>query len=414
MNNKKIKEQKDNFENLLNKSTDAIALIKNNKYIFANEASKKIFGLKKEDVLEELNIGDHSPLLQEDGQNSLLKLKKLYEKCLKEGTVRFEWLFKVNETQYLWGDIVFTKIVQNNEILIHAITRDITEQKLLEKEVKSKSHDLEIQNQHMKESNTKLKNTINNLKQTQEQLVESEKLASLGRLVAGVAHEINTPVGIGLTGMSHFGEITNNINTLYKNDEMSQDDFEEYLNTSKDLSSLVYKNLKKAATLVKAFKQVAVDQSSEEKRNFELRIYLDEILQSMHSLTKKAKVNISITCDENIKLNSYAGAYSQIFTNLIMNSIIHGFKNTKDKKINISVKKSEKKLKIIYKDNGGGIKKENLSKIFEPFYTTNRDKGGSGLGLNIIYNIITSKLNGIISCKSKENYGVEFIIIINI
>ncbi|NQY21356.1 MAG: transporter substrate-binding domain-containing protein, partial [Campylobacteraceae bacterium] len=263
-------------------------------------------------------------------------------------------------------------------------------------------------------SNEELQMTIENLELAQEQLISSEKMAALGGLVAGVAHEINTPVGIGLTGISHLEDSTKEIYEKYNQDEMSQEEFEEYLTTAKDLSFLVHKNLEKAASLVKSFKQVAVDQSSEEKRIFNLKKYLYEILQSIHAVIKKTNIKIEISCDSNIKINSYAGAYSQIITNLIMNSLIHGFKEKEKGNIFINVIKNDKELKIIYKDTGKGIKEENLNKIFDPFFTTNRDNGGSGLGLNIIHNIIISRLNGSIKCNSQENNGVEFVIIFNI
>ncbi len=131
-------------------------------------------------------------------------------------------------------------------------------------------------------------------------------------------------------------------------------------------------------------------------------------------LQKKTNLDINIICQKNINIDSYPGAYSQIITNLIMNSIVHGFKQKEKGKISIEITKKNKELQIIYRDNGKGIKKENLNKIFDPFFTTNRDNGGSGLGLNIIYNIITSNLDGSITCISKENKGVEFKILINI
>ena len=253
---------------------------------------------------------------------------------------------------------------------------------------------------------------IQNLKNTQEKLIESEKMASLGGLVAGVAHEINTPVGISLTGISHFEEISKEINKQYKNEEMSQESFEEYLSTSSELSSLIHKNLLKAAALVRSFKQVAVDQSSEEKRTFNVSKYANEVLLSLHSVTKKTNIKIVVNSKDNIRINSYPGSFSQIITNLVMNSVIHAFTEGEKGKIIIDLEKKNDNLFITYQDNGKGIKKEHINKIFDPFFTTNRDKGGSGLGLNIIYNIITSRLNGKITCESIEKEGVLFLIIL--
>lgn len=408
----KIEEQKNNFKVLLEDSNDSIILIKNYKYIFANSSALNMFEINKFDPLSSLNIGDLSPKYQIDGMESIVKLKLYIKKCLEDGTVRFEWLFLL-KNKNLWADVVFTKIIQNDDFVIHSVSRDITEKKYLETEVRNKSLDLQIQNDEIIKFNKELKTNFEILKEAQNKLIESEKMASLGSLVAGISHEINTPVGIGLTGISHFLEISKNLQKKYDEDEMSEDDFTSYLKTSNELAVLIYSNLKKAASLVNSFKQVAVDQSSEEKRFFDLKEYLNEILISIHSVTVKRKIKIEVFCEKNIKINSYAGSYSQIITNLIMNSLTHAFKKDEKGVITITVVKYEEELRIIYKDSGCGIKKENLSKIFDPFYTTNRDNGGSGLGLSVIYNIVTSKLNGNIRCTSIPDYGIEFTIVIN-
>ncbi|MFK5891918.1 MAG: transporter substrate-binding domain-containing protein [Pseudomonadota bacterium] len=273
---------------------------------------------------------------------------------------------------------------------------------------------IEQTNDKLEYSNKTLKKTILNLKQTQEQLLASEKMAALGGLVAGVAHELNTPVGVGLTGISHLEDSTKNILVKHKNNNLSLEEFEEYLSISNSLSSLIHKNMKRAAQLVMSFKQVAVDQSSEEKRIFNLNDYMYEILESIHSLTKKTQLKIKLKCSKNININSYPGAYSQVISNLIMNSIIHGFKKNEKGNILINIKKQNETITLIFEDDGKGISKENLPKIFDPFFTTKRNTGGSGLGLNIIYNIVTSTLNGTISCESEENKGTKFIITLTI
>jgi len=266
----------------------------------------------------------------------------------------------------------------------------------------------------LEESNDELQFTIENLKNTQEKLIEAEKMASLGGLVAGVAHEINTPVGIGLTGITHFLHITEEINNLYNDDNLSQEELEEYLKTSAELARLINTNLDRTAHLIKSFKQVAVDQTSEEKRKFKLRHYIEEVLFSLNNVTKQTKLEIEVICEENIEINSYPGSISQILTNLIMNSIRHGFKSNEKGNINICVTQNNSEITFIYKDNGQGILSNNLDKIFDPFFTTNREKGGTGLGLNIIYNIITNSLGGSITCNSERGEGVEFVIIFKV
>jgi|LGOV01.1.fsa_nt_gb signal transduction histidine kinase len=260
--------------------------------------------------------------------------------------------------------------------------------------------------------NAKLEKSLYELKQTQKHLVQTEKMAALGGLVAGVAHEINTPVGLGITGMSHFVEETKKIKSLYDDNNISQNEFESYLDNSVTLANVTLANLKKAAQLVNSFKQISVDQISEDIREFNLKKYTKEILMSIHNKTTKSNVKIQLNCSEDINVNSYPGAYSQIVTNLILNSLIHAYDKNDSGVIELDFKKINSKLKFVYKDDGKGINKKNLKKIFDPFFTTNRSHGGSGLGLNIIYNIITQKFNGTITCKSEKDKGVEFIIIV--
>jgi len=253
-----------------------------------------------------------------------------------------------------------------------------------------------------------LEKSLSNLKKTQKKLIESEKMASLGGLVAGVAHEINTPVGIGLTGITHFLQTTKELEKLYKSDEMSQKDFEDYLETAKDIAHQINDNLEKTASLVKSFKQVAVDQTNEIKRVFNLKEYINAILFSLKNIIKKTQLEFDIKIEEEVILNSYPGIYSQIFTNLIINSIIHGYDDKAKGTIEIKVNKQNNNLLIVFKDDGKGIKEENISKIFEPFFTTNRKHGGTGLGLNVVYNLVTHNLKGTIECNSVEKEGTIF------
>jgi len=275
----------------------------------------------------------------------------------------------------------------------------------LEHKVEERTHELE-------ESNEELEATIHNLKQTQKQLIESEKMASLGSLVAGVAHEINTPIGAGLSGISHFQEKTNEIKKDYEADTMSVEEFEKYLATSSRLAELININLERTAQLVKSFKQIAVDQTSEDKRSFDFKEYLSKIIFSLSNITKVKNVQINISCEDNLVINSYPGLYSQIITNLIVNSIKHGFKEKNDGVISIEIINDNNNFKIIYRDNGKGIKKEYLSKVFEPFFTTSRDSGGTGLGMNIVYNIVTNNLKGNINCNSTDENGVVFELVV--
>ena len=192
---------------------------------------------------------------------------------------------------------------------------------------------------------------------------------------------------------------------------MSEKEFLEYLEDSKLSIDSINKNLIRAVNLIKSFKQIAVDQISEELREFNLKEYLDEILLSIHSKIKMTKIKIEVNIDKNIAINSYAGIFSQIFTNLIINSIIHGFNNGVDiGTIKISANLENNDLTIYYEDDGKGLDEVTKNKIFDPFYTTNRVKGGSGLGMNIVYNLVVKKLKGTIFLENKKEKGVLFVI----
>lgn len=268
--------------------------------------------------------------------------------------------------------------------------------------------------EELEDSNDELEQTITNIKQLQKKLIESEKMASLGSLVAGVAHEINTPVGIGLTASSHFTFISEILKEKYDKEEMTEKEFENYLEESKELSVLIFSNLNRTSDIIKNFKQVAIDQSSEQKREFNVKEYTKGILLSIDNIIKNKDIKIDINCDEDLNINSYPGLFTQILTNLIINSMRHGFKLKEAGNIIIGISIKNELLTLVYKDNGVGITKKNLPQIFNPFFTTNREDGGSGLGLNILYNIINNSLNGTIICNSEENSGVEFIIKINV
>lgn len=263
---------------------------------------------------------------------------------------------------------------------------------------------------NLQEKNEELLTTLQQLKITQEQLVESEKMAALGNLVAGVAHEINTPIGIGVTAASVLNEDATEFFNTYKSGKTKRAELEKFLDTALESSQMILANLKRAAELIQSFKQVAVDQSGETERIFKLKNYLDEIMLSLSGEVRKTKHCIKITGDENLTLASYPGALSQIVTNLLMNSIIHAYNEEDAGHIQIDFKAEGEEVILQYADDGKGIHPENLSKIFDPFFTTNRSQGGTGLGLHIVYNLVTQRLKGTIHCESQLGMGTQFII----
>ncbi len=255
-----------------------------------------------------------------------------------------------------------------------------------------------------------LNQMLSTLKETQEQLIESEKMASLGGLVAGVSHEINTPLGICVTAASHLDEKNMEIAAGFKTGNIKKSNFEEYLDNSRQTLKIIMSNLNRASELVRSFKEVSVDQSSENKRDFELKEYLSEVILSIKPRLKKSSHKVEMDCEHQIFCVTYPGAISQIITNFIVNSLVHAFNDEKPGTIRIAAYSSDENVNIVYKDDGGGMNEEVRSKIFEPFFTTKRGKGGTGLGMHIVYNLITQKLKGKIVCESKEGDGTTFVV----
>ncbi|MBN2536307.1 MAG: substrate-binding domain-containing protein [Spirochaetales bacterium] len=299
-----------------------------------------------------------------------------------------------------------------NELL----TKLYNARKKVEEEVRKLNEDLEKRVKErtfqLEEMNTQLRETLKQLKTTQAKLVQVEKMAALGNLVAGIAHEINTPVGIGVTAASHMESITNDIYDRYRAGTLKRSDLEYYLSMSKEASTLILSNLKRAYELICNFKKISVDQSTEENREIQLKTYLADILLSMKPRLKNTSHEIKIKCPDDLVIYSHPGAFYQIVTNLIMNSLIHGFESREQGKIIIHASIRNNRLFFRYYDNGAGIKKEDLKKIFNPFFTTKRSKGGSGLGLHLVYNIATQTLGGSIQCISRSGEGTLFKIII--
>ncbi|WP_143869682.1 ATP-binding protein [Catenovulum sediminis] len=258
-----------------------------------------------------------------------------------------------------------------------------------------------------------LESSLNELRSAQGQLVESEKMASLGGLVAGIAHDVNTPIGISVTASSYLTEQLKVLAVSFNDKTLTPKHMLKFIGDAEESVHLINTNLKRASDLVASFKQIAVDQASEAIRDIELNHYVHDIIKSLNPHLKKTQHKIVINCPEKLEMRCPAGAISQVFTNLVMNSIIHGFERVRQGEISINISEIEdNKVKIEYKDNGRGVSKEVLAKLFDPFFTTKREKGGSGLGTHITYNLVKQTLNGEISAYSEQDKGLSYTIVI--
>jgi signal transduction histidine kinase/purine-cytosine permease-like protein len=249
------------------------------------------------------------------------------------------------------------------------------------------------------------------LEMTRKELIESERMAWLGGLVAGVAHEINTPVGIAVSAASYLQDRTEQVKAKLAAGALPPAELKHYLDDASQSARLLLSNANRAAQLVQSFKQVAVDQASDERRRFDLREYIEETLLSLRPKLAETHVNVRLDCPQGIKMDSYPGPLAQVLTNLVLNSLQHAFEPDVAGSISIVVRAQDNgEVAIRYEDDGRGVAENLREKVFEPFFTTRRGAGGSGLGLYVVYNIVTRKLNGSISVESRDATGIAFVI----
>ncbi|MFZ5642843.1 MAG: cache domain-containing protein [Bacillota bacterium] len=288
---------------------------------------------------------------------------------------------------------------------LYAMNQELTQSNAdLESEI---SHRKKVE-ESLASTNCELSYAIEELKRTQAYLVQSEKMAALGNLVAGVAHEINTPVGVGLTAVSHLELITAKLMRQYESGNLKRRDMEEFLEDSGEAVKIVLSNLDRAARLIRSFKQVSVDQSSEARRVFNVKQYIEEIIMSLNPILRRARHTVSVHCREDFEFDAYPGAFSQIITNLLINSLIHAYRPEDEGEIVIDVKTTDDRFVLAFSDDGKGMEEEVLARIYEPFFTTRRGEGSNGLGLYILYNIINQQFGGTVECRSEPGKGTIF------
>ncbi len=250
------------------------------------------------------------------------------------------------------------------------------------------------------------------LKAAQAQLVQAEKLAALGGLVAGMAHEVNTPLGITLTAASTLLDDTRTVKQLADEGRARKSDVLTYLETAASTTQLILRHSEHAAQLIQGFKQVSVDQTSGERRSFELKAYLQDLVFSLHPQLRRVKHTVTMECPPGLVLDSYPGALSQAVTNLLVNSLMHAFPDGRAGKITLTVRKLDDGLiEMRYSDNGCGVPAADRDRIFEPFFTTKRGKGGSGLGLHIVHNLAVGRLGGSLAFQETPGGGATFVLV---
>jgi signal transduction histidine kinase len=256
--------------------------------------------------------------------------------------------------------------------------------------------------------NAALAQALTQLQEAQSELVRQEKLASLGQMVAGVAHEINTPLGICVTATSHLVQELKLTKEELAAGEMTEDSLNAFFDVVDQSLRIMTTNTQRAASLVRSFKQVAVDQSSDDIRSFNLGTYLNEVLLSLQPKLKGRPVEVAVDCPKDLTMESFPGAVSQIVTNMVVNSLVHGFERDQRGHITIQASLDGEHVLFEYADDGAGMDADTLDKLFDPFFTTKRGSGGSGLGGHILYNLVTGALGGTLRAESSPGQGLRY------
>ena len=256
--------------------------------------------------------------------------------------------------------------------------------------------------------NEELVNVLANLQRMQEQLVQADKLSSLGSIVAAVAHELNTPIGNALTVATTLQDLNKDFSQAVEHG-LRRSVLDEFQSNCQQAADMLLRNLQRAAELIRSFKGVAVDRTSSQRREFELAEVVQETLLTLAPTLKHQPYQIHCQIPAGIRLDSYPGPLGQILSNLLNNAIVHAFAGRAEGQIDICAEQTDAQhLTLRFSDNGGGIAPENLKRIFDPFFTTRLGQGGSGLGLNIVYNLATGLLGGSIRVDSTLGVGTSF------
>lgn len=312
-----------------------------------------------------------------------LTRRRISERMIEIHTMAGEW-FLVHERITPSGDLV-------------VVRANITARRRMEDELRRAKEEAE--------------HALAELRDAQANLVLAEKMASLGSLVAGMSHEISTPLGIGVSAASHLAEEIGKLAGQFQDDQLKRADLQDFLDSAAEAVRIMESNLARAARLIQAFKQVSADQTTDEIRSFDLDSYLREIMLSLAPVLRRSNHSVEIDCPDALTVRTRPGAVGQIITNLVMNAFQHAFDGREAGLIRIRVTQPRPgRIAIEFSDNGQGIAERYLPRVFDPFFTTKRGTGGTGLGLHIVYNLVSQVLGGTIAVSSREGEGTRFTI----
>jgi signal transduction histidine kinase len=386
---------------------------------FRNMLTKPLTELTQQ--ISEFNVDDpeSSKLdLSVDDDNELTLLQNSYNHLIDD-LVSFQSKLAGAQTELQAANrrlddqnISLEEEVAKKTATLSKIMLDLEQQKdellINQRELRQENENRQFVEDELRKRNSELATSMETLQLAKDQLVESERMASLGGLVAGIAHDVNTPLGVSVTATSFLQERVVNLQNAFEEKKLTSNTMSSFLTDAQQTITLLTNNLNRASDLISSFKQVAVDQASEAEREINVRQYLGEVVHSLAPNLKKTQHVIEIHCPDDLMILCAPGVLAQIFTNMIMNSLIHGFENKIKGTIKIDINRTNDQLIINYQDDGIGLPEGTLERHFDAFFTTRRGKGGSGLGTHIMYNLVTQTLKGEIEAHSKVHQGLRY------
>ncbi|MEO8007751.1 MAG: PAS domain S-box protein [Betaproteobacteria bacterium] len=398
---KQLRASETRYRMLIENVFDAIFMHDQGIFTYVNPAAVALFGAQSAQALIGQNYLDW--VHPDEREESRLRMRAHLEGTNTVKHVIRRIVRPSGEIRFVSAGLI--SVEDNGRQLLLGMVQDITERQRAEEQIHILNVSLE---ERVQERTAELEHSLEQLSQTQVQLVRFEKMAALGGMVAGIAHEINTPVGISVTAAAHLGMKVNDLAERYHAGSLSRSDMAAFIDSASESSQMVLSNLRRAADLIGSFKLVAVDQSDGHRRLFNLKSYIEDVLVSLNPHLGRTGHTVRLLCPEALELYGHPGSFSQIVTNLVLNSLRHGFEGKDAGNIAIEVDEKNDGLRLHYSDDGCGIAVEHLDRIFDPFYTTKRGAGGSGLGLHIVYNIVTQGLGGHITVCNNPDKGVSF------
>ncbi|MBC3909581.1 ATP-binding protein [Undibacterium umbellatum] len=401
------------FSAIFQLSPMALALIRieNGEFVDVNNFWLMQFGFQREDVVgkRSRDFGLWVDLKQRENMVTTLQTANNLD--------RFEVQQRRKDGRILICELFGRPIEFQHEKLYIFCCVDITRQREAEQQILEINQQLESRvhsrTMVLEQTNRELAAAMNTLNRTKDELVRSEKLAALGSLVAGIAHELNTPIGNSVTVASTLQDESAILRATLESGKLRRSSIDNYLATITTGAELLMRNLGNAHELISSFKQVTVDQSSNQRRPFMLKETLEEIVATLVPMYKKSGHNMHCELVSGVMMDSYPGPLGQVITNFVTNALSHAFEGRSNGMMTLKARMlNPEQVEIIFSDNGTGISDEHHSRVFDPFFTTKLGKGGSGLGMSIAYNIVTSILGGAISLQSRVGEGSSFILIL--